>query len=183
MNQFFILIILRSLHAPSLVIHFLHPFFHICITFITLLWHQLYTFFAHLLNLCYTIIKHLSHPLLHICNTFVTHLWHPFYAFVTPLVTPSLHCCNSYYYNFDAFLFCGILSGIVLWHFVRVWFVAFCPGLLLTNKQSYTLPNCYLIYTVTYTLTYTLSYTLTYTQNDTLTYCLTYILPIVFTIS
>ena len=173
MNQFFILIILRSLHAPSLVTHFLHPFFHICITFITLLWHQLYTFVAHLLNLCYTLIKHLSHPLLHICNTFFTHFWHPFYAFVTPLVTPSLHCCNSYYYNFDAFLFCSILSGFR--------FVAFCPGFLLTYKQSYTLP-CYLIYTVTYTLTYTLSYTLTYTQNDTLTYCLTYISTIVFTI-
>ena len=62
--------------------------------------------------LCYTFLT----PLFHICNTSFTsfYLLHP--------VTPSLHCCNSYHYNFDALLFCGILSGFC--------FVAFCPCLI-----------------------------------------------------
>ena len=88
--------------------------FHICNTFVTPALHICYTLVTHLLHLCYTIIT----LLLHICSTFD----HPFFAFVTPRATPSLHCCNSYYYNFDAFLFCGILSGFR--------FVTFCPCLI-----------------------------------------------------
>ena len=93
----------EKLACTFLCYTFLIPLFHICNTFITLLWHQLYTFATLLL-----------HPLLHICSTSFTHLLHPL-----------LHCCNFYYYNFDACLFCGILSGF---RFVAFCPVAFCPG-------------------------------------------------------
>ena len=89
-------------------------------------------------------------PALHICNTFVTHLWHPFYAFVTPLVTPSLHCCNSYYYNFDAFLFCGILSGFRFVAFCPVALcpVAFCPGFVFCTMSLACVCVCVCAYTL-----------------------------------
>ena len=108
MNQFFIF-----LHY-----HFLDYFEKFACTF------PCYTFLT-LFHICNTFAT----PALHICYTLVTYLLHLCYTFVTPVfrvcytrATPSLHCCNSYYYNFDAFLFCGILSGFR--------FVTFCPYLI-----------------------------------------------------
>ena len=126
MNQFFMLIILRSLHAPSLVTHFLHPFshllhlyntfvtpaLHICYTFVTHLLHICYSFVIPLLNICHIPCYIFVKPLLHICNTRFTHLLHPLlrlrYTVVTLIITILMH---SY-----SVAFCPVF---VLWHFVR----------------------------------------------------------------
>ena len=116
MNQFFIFLNYHFLDyfekfACTFPCYTFLTLFNICNTFVTPALHICYTLVTHLLHLCYTSIT----LLLHICNT-------RFFAFVTPRATPSLHCCNSYYYIFDAFLFCGILSGFR--------FVTFCPCLI-----------------------------------------------------
>ena len=104
MNQFFIF-----LHY-----HFLDYFEKFACTF------PCYTFLT-LFHICNTFVT----PALQICYTLVTPLLHHYYTFITHLIirfSRLLHCYNSYYYNFDAFLFCGILSGFRL--------VTFCPCLI-----------------------------------------------------
>ena len=138
MNQFFIFLYYHFLAyfeklACTLPYYtFLRPLFHNCNTFTHLLLHSRYTYVTPLLT-----------PLLHICYTLVTHFlricYTPCNAFVTPLlytfVIPVLRICYTV-----LTLIMTFWCILILWHFVRVWFVAFCPGFVqIVQSIIYTL--------------------------------------------
>ena len=120
MNQFFIFLHYHFLDyfekfACTFPCYTFLTLFHICNTFVTPALHICYTL-TYLLHHYYTFVT----PLLHVCNTRFSRLLHPVlhicYTVVTLIITILMH---SY-----SVAFCPVF---VLWHFVRVWFVAFCP--------------------------------------------------------